>query len=372
MISPELTSRYSAVRESCQYRISGHPPMSMAEQLAAIAAQAEQFPGPDIYGTGELIESFEAEIARMLGKEATVFLPSGTMAQCIALRIWADRAGCRRVAFHATSHLQIHEQNAYRELYGLEADLIGDTRQVIHLADLQAMRQQPGAVLLELPMREIGGQLPDWEELQAQSQWARQRGIALHMDGARLWQCAPHYGRSLADIAALFDSVYVSFYKDIGGVAGSVLAGPADFVKEAKVWIRRAGGNLYSLFPYVLAAKAGMQRNLAALPEAVADAAWLAARLNEFDGWQTLPERPPTNLFHLSLPGEPESLVTRACQWSEEHGVFVLPLPRAVEEGTSIVEFSIGQALRSAPRDQWLRWLGSFWRSVNQPDAKSK
>ena len=364
MISPELMTRYSAVRESCLHRITGERPMTMADQLSAIADQAKQFDAPDVYGTGELIESFEIEIADMLGKEAAVFLPSGTMAQCIALRIWADRASSRQVAFHATSHLQIHEEGAHRELYGLEAELIGDPRQVISLADLQALQKKPAAVLLELPMREIGGQLPGWDELEAQSQWARQQGIALHLDGARLWQCSPHYGRSLAEITALFDSVYVSFYKDIGGIAGSVLAGPVDFIDEAKKWIRRAGGNLYSLFPYVLSARAGMQRNLASLPDAVADAAWLAERLNEFNGSKTLPRLPPTNLFHLCLQGTPESLIARACQWSEQHNVFLLPVPRAIYEGSSVIEFSIGQALRSASRDQWSHWLDSFFATA--------
>jgi threonine aldolase len=361
MISLELMTRYSAIRETCLHHITGHRPMTMADQLAAIGEQAKQFTGPDVYGTGELIESFEVEVAEMLGKEAAVFLPSGTMAQCIALRIWADRASSSQIAFHGTSHLQIHEQNAYHELYGLEAELIGDPRRVVSLADLQALEREPAAVLLELPMREIGGQLPSWEELDGQSQWARQQGIALHMDGARLWQCPPHYGRSLTEITALFDSVYVSFYKDIGGIAGSVLAGSVDFIDQAKMLIRRAGGNLYSLFPYVLAARAGMQRNLATLPDAVADAAWLAERFNDIQGLKTRPHLPPTNLFHLYMKGDPQSLITRACQWSEQHKVFLLPVPRAIADDYSVIEFSVGQALRLAPRDQWQHWLDSFF-----------
>lgn len=275
MISLELMARYSAIRETCLHHITGHRPMTMADQLAAIGEQTKQFAGPDVYGTGELIE--------------------------------------------------------------------------------------PAAVLLELPMREIGGQLPSWEELDAQSQWARQQGITLHMDGARLWQCPPHYGRSLTEITALFNSVYVSFYKDIGGIAGSVLAGSVDFIDQAKMLIRRAGGNLYSLFPYVLAARAGMQRNLATLPDAVADAAWLAERFNDIQGLKTLPHLPPTNLFHLYMKGDPQSLITRACQWSEQHKVFLLPVPRAIADDYSVIEFSIEQALRSAPRDQWQHWLDSFF-----------
>ena len=364
MIPSQLMNRYQAVRDDCQHRISGQLVMTMADQLAVMSQQALKFDSPDVYGKGDLIESFEASIADLLGKEAAIFLPSGTMAQNIALRIWADEAGLNRVGFHATSHLEVHEQSAYRELYNLEAQLLGEPDRVITLADLQAVNQPLAAILLELPMREIGGQLPDWEELQAQSQWAREQGIALHMDGARLWQCTPYYDRSMAEIAALFDSVYVSFYKDIGGIAGSVLAGPAEFAETARTWIRRAGGNLYALYPYVLAAKAGMERNLDALPQAVEDAHWLAQYLNQIPGLKTLPDVPPTNLFHLLAPYEPETLVEKACEWSERNKVFLLPVPRAQVDNHSIMEFSLGRAITTAPREQWQTWLANFFQHL--------
>ncbi len=76
MISPELMTRYSAAREACPHRISGALPMTMADQLAAIAEQAKQFDSPDVYGTGELIESFEIEIAEPMGQRARHCLAS--------------------------------------------------------------------------------------------------------------------------------------------------------------------------------------------------------------------------------------------------------------------------------------------------------
>ena len=93
-----------------------------------------------------------------------------------------------------------------------------------------------------MPQREIGGQLPSWSDLEAQVAWARDRGVAVHMDGARLWESGPFYERSYAEIAALFDSVYVSFYKGIGAIAGAALSGPAPFIGEARLWQRRSGG----------------------------------------------------------------------------------------------------------------------------------
>jgi threonine aldolase len=362
MIPAELKERYQALAASCRHRITGHPTLSMALQLEEIGRWAARYDAQDLYGTGELIESFQRDMAELLGKPAAVFLVSGTMAQNIALRLWADRAGQRRVGFHHTSHLQLHEHQAYRELYGLDGVLLGDSDRVPALHDLQNAGDL-AAVLLELPMREIGGQLPEWDDLHKQADWARGRGIKLHMDGARLWQCPPYYGRSMAEIADLFDSVYVSFYKDIGGIAGSVLAGPEDFIEAAKVGIARAGGSLYSLFPYVLAARAGLERNFVAMPEAVDSARWLAAEFRAM-GFKITPELPPTNLFHLHLPVEPEALVEHAIAFSEQHDVFIMPMPRAVKDDHSVMEFSLGRAIQQQSREQWQEWLQAFYTSL--------
>ena len=89
-------------------------------------------------------------------------------------------------------------------------------------------KEPVASLLLELPQRDLGGQLPTWDELVAQTAWAHEHGAAAHMDGARLWESAPFYGRSYAEISGLFDSIYVSFYKGIGALAGSALAGSAE------------------------------------------------------------------------------------------------------------------------------------------------
>src|SRR5258706_4527408 len=220
----------------CERARSGHGRLSMRDELAALAAEAGAEEERDVYGAGKLIEDFEHEISGMLSKPAAVFMPSGTMAQQIALRLWSERRGSATVAFHPTCHLDLHEERAYHALHGLRARLVGDARALITRADLSAIHEPVAALLLELPQREIGGLLPPWEELAAQAEWAHAHGVALHMDGARLWESAPFYERSYAEVAALFDSVYLSFYKGIGGIAGAALAGPADFIAEVRVW----------------------------------------------------------------------------------------------------------------------------------------
>ena len=130
----------------------------------------------------------------------------------------ADRSGRRGVAWHPTCHLEIHESRAYQLLHGLHARTVGAPDRLLTLADLEEVKETLGTLLLELPQREIGGQLPAWEELEAQVGWARERGLAVHLDGARLWEARTFYERPLSEIAGLFDSVYVSFYKGLGGM----------------------------------------------------------------------------------------------------------------------------------------------------------
>jgi threonine aldolase len=298
-----------AIFECCERFIWGHGPQRSREVLARLAEEVGEDEWPDSYGAGKLIDGFEREVAGLLGKEAAVFMPSGTMAQQIVVRIWSDRHGTRIITFHPTCHLEIHEAKGYAYLHGLQGLLVGNPRQLLTLADLDAIHEPVGVLLLELPQREIGGQLPAWEDLLAQTAWARERNIAVHMDGARLWEAAPFYDRPYAEIAALFDSVYVSFYKGVGGIAGAVLSGPANFIAEARVWQRRHGGNLVQLFPYVLAARAGLRQRLGRFPIYHERAVAVARTLAAIPGVTVKPDPPQTNMMHVYLRGDRERLV---------------------------------------------------------------
>ena len=286
--------------------------------LARLAADVGDDELDDRYGDGPIVEAFEARVADLLGAEAAVFMPSGTMAQQIALRIHAERRGRASVAFHPKCHLELHEEKAYARLHGLHAVLAGVAERPLSLEDLERVREPVAALVLELPQRELGGVLPAWEELEAQASWARGRGAALHLDGARLWEAAPWYGRSHAQIAGLFDTVYVSFYKGLGGLAGCALAGPADVVAEARVWQVRHGGRLPSLYPFVLAARIGLDVHLPRMEDRYRKAVEIGAALASHPAIDVVPDPPQTPLMHLLIRGDAERLVDAALDVAEE------------------------------------------------------
>ena len=313
-----MTKTLPEIIAGCERFLSGHHRRSVAEVAREIAESPLARERNDVYGKGGVVAALESEIAALLGKEAAVFMPSGTMAQQIALRIWCDESKSNRVAFHPTCHLELWEQGAYRELHRLDAKLIGARDRLITLEDLPT---DVALMLLELPQREIGGRLPTWDALVEQCDTARRMGIRLHLDGARVWECQPYYRRSYAEIASLFDSVYVSFYKTIGALPGAMLAGPAEFIESARVWQRRHGGNLYNQTMNAISAKICLDRRLPRIPDYVRKAAEVASILREFPRVRVVPDIPPTNMMHLYFEGGRDALTRSALRIAEEQKV---------------------------------------------------
>ena len=312
----------------CKNVLPGHGPRrGMKVIFQELADGLDGSETLDRYGTGDYLAAFEAEVAEMFGKPASVFLPSGTMAQQIALRIWCERSNNFTVAMHPTAHPETSEQFGYLFLHDLQRLPFGAPEslrnRMLTLKDFQSLGKKPGAILLELPYRPLGGQLPEWDELMAIHDWAQENKIPFHLDGARIWQCQPFYNKEYRQIGDLFDSLYVSFYKDLGGLCGSMLLGPEDFIEEAKLWQIRYGGRLFTQGPFVVSDRQGMQRILPQIDSWVKRARQIAAILSEFDQLTVNPNPPHVNFFQLYVKGDPEQMTQRHMSIAEETGTFL-------------------------------------------------
>lgn len=357
---PTLAESYG----KAPHRTTGNGPRNVNVLLESLRGVDGDTPS-DMYGRGETIGKFERKLAEMLGKEAAVFFPSGTMAQQIALRVWSDRKASKTVAYHPLCHLEIHEQDGLKELHHLEPVLLADEERLITLDDVKKMPENVACLLLELPQREIGGELPDYAELEDISAYCREQGIALHLDGARLFEILPYYGKTAAEVCALFDSVYVSFYKGVGGIAGAMLLGDADLAEQSKVWKRRHGGDLISLYPYILSSDYYLDLRLPKMAQYYEETKELAALYNAQPGIRTRPETPVSNMFHLHLDGLSASEAGPVIAGVQtETGVALVAYLKENGEHSCSTEIAIGDLYAGVPKDKLREAVGLLGRRL--------
>jgi threonine aldolase len=353
------------LRQRCTRFLNGHGWQDTARLLATIPPDTE----PDRYGDGGVVSALETEVACLLGKPSAVFVPSGTMAQQAVLRVHADRRGRRTVGFHPACHVDRHEGRGYERLHALTGRPIGDQNQLLTLSDLAAVAEPLAALLLELPQRDLGGQQPAWEDLQAQAAWAREHGAAVHMDGARLWESAAGYGRPPGEVAALFDTVYVSFYKGIGALPGCCVAGPADVIAEVREWRRRMGGTLFALWPSAASARTCLAQRLPRMPAYLEHARAIAAALAGLDGVRVVPDPPQVPMMHVLFQTSQEAFAAAARKLATERGLWAgRPTPPVTADPLTLrLELSVGEAT-CALKPAEIREIFAEFVSANHKD----
>lgn len=342
------------LRSQCEKFVHGHVPQKPGEEFALIADYCrENNFAPDIYGTGELINSFEEKVAKLLGFEAACFMPSGTMAQQIALKIYAGKTANQTFAIHPTSHLELHENHAYARLSNLKALIFGNKNRQLTAEDIENLSEPFAALIIEIPARELGGQLPVWKELEAIKKVMRKRGAFLHMDGARLWETKAFYRKSYAQICRGFDSVYVSFYKGIGALAGAILAGDAEFIKESRIWLRRFGGNLVQLHPFVASAARRFDNALTQMPKYLRRTKEVYKILKNIEGITFCPPAPEVNMFHLYFDSSAEKLTKARDKIAAEDKIWTAnSFQRTALENLSYTEIYAGEGLLQIGDDE--------------------
>ncbi|MGP4103322.1 threonine aldolase family protein [Nonomuraea sp. KM90] len=314
-------------------------PRVILEQMLALVDDDTPADGPE-----GPVAVLERRLAELLGKESALFFPSGTMAQQTALRVHADRRGRRTFAAHPRSHLDVWEEQGYNAVHGLRLRRTGDLHELLTAEDLAAIGEPLAAAVWELPQRDIGGRLPEWDDLREQVALVRATGAAAHLDGARLWEAQTYYQRPFDQIAALFDTVYVSLYKSLQGVRGAVLASDAATVEVARVWRQRLGGGIRDAWPLALAALVHLDALADAMPAYREHAIAIAAAINADGTARAYPDPPQTPLFHIHLPAPRQAIEQAGHAILTEHGIQLWGRVRsAPEPGRCSFEISVGE-----------------------------
>jgi threonine aldolase len=225
-------------------------PAEYARRLTSIAG-ADAF-RRDTYLHGGPVEELEGRFAAALGKEGALFLPTGTLANHLAVRVLAGER--RRVLVQEESHFYRDEGDCGQLLSGLNLVPLGPGRATLRLDEVTAAVAQAagppypapvGAIAIESPVRRTKGQAFDFEEMKRVCAYARAQGIGTHLDGARMFLAAAYTGVSPAQYSALFDTVYVSLYKYFNAPFGAILAGPRALLERVATLRHQFGSLIY-------------------------------------------------------------------------------------------------------------------------------
>ncbi|MDH5673336.1 MAG: low-specificity L-threonine aldolase [Myxococcales bacterium] len=289
------------------------PTAAMREAMAGAEV------GDDVYGDDPSVNALEERSAELLGKKAALFVPSGTMANQIALLLHCGRGD--EVLVGEGAHCMFYESGAGPAWAGVSFGVVG-TGGLFDAEQLRAALKpenihfpQSRLVAVENTHNRAGGRVFPQSDVEAIAALARERGLALHLDGARIWNAAVATGRSPAQLAAPFDSVSACFSKGLGAPVGSVLAGGREGIAKARRLRKMLGGGMRQAGILAAAALYALDHHRERLREDHDNARLLAERLSEVAGVGCEPDRVETNIVNFTLePGarmDAEELVAR-------------------------------------------------------------
>ncbi|MGH7545448.1 MAG: threonine aldolase family protein [Gemmatimonadota bacterium] len=290
-------------------------------------AIAEAEVGDDVLGDDPTVRTLQDRIAKLLGKEAALFFPSGTQANQTAILLHAE-AGTE-VICEAGAHIYHYEMGAPSAWAGVQLRPVPTPDGVLTADRVRAHVRPPSphllrtaAIMVENTHNSAGGKVIPLDALRGVRKVADEHGLPVHLDGARLWNASAASGVPLAEYAACADTVMVSFSKGLGCPIGSALAGPRALIERAWTTRKRLGGGMRQVGILAAAALYALDHNLARLEEDHRRAKRLAELANDVDGLEAA--EPDSNIVMIDL-GIPGLDADAALRRLAELGVLVVP-----------------------------------------------
>jgi threonine aldolase len=289
-------------------------------------AMAEAEVGDDVFGEDPTVHRLEARTAEILGKEAALFVPSGTMGNQLALRAHTEPGD--EVLVEANAHVYYYEAGGPAALSGVMCRCLAGQRGLFGAADVEAALRPPDAhfpptrlVCLENTHNRGGGSVWPLRQMAEVSAAAHRHGLRVHLDGARLWNAALAAGVSERDYAALCDSVNVCFSKGLGAPVGSALAGTREFIGRARRFRKQFGGGMRQAGILAAGALFALENHRARLAEDHRHARVLAEALSRMPGVELDLATVETNLVLFRVTAAPAAEVVARLK---DAGVLVL------------------------------------------------
>ncbi len=285
--------------------------------------------GDDVIDIDPTVVELQNEIAQMLGKEAAIFMPSGTMTNQIALRLHC-RTGDEFIC-ETGSHIYNYEQGAYAQLSGLAARTVDGKEKIIELDQLKNLIRPDNEHVVRTRLMTLenthnmgGGRVLPHEGVQEICDWAQQHGLKRHLDGARLFNAVVASGIGVDQWASHFDTVSVCFSKGLGAPVGSALVGSQEDIAVARRHRKLFGGGMRQAGVIAAGALYAIRNKVERLAEDHKCAKILAEAIEKTDGLELDPSTVDTNIVIFKVAqrlGDAASFVERL----EKNGVRCFP-----------------------------------------------
>jgi threonine aldolase len=318
------------------------------------AAMAAAEVGDDVFGDDPTVKRLESRVADMLGKEAALYVPSGTMSNQICLRLHCQPGD--EFLCETNCHILCYEQGAYAQLFGLAAQPIEGDHGVLHVEQLMG-RIRPHnehcvrtrLVCLENTHNRGAGRVQPYDDVAEICGWAAENGLARHLDGARLFNAVVASGISAADWASHFDTVSVCFSKGLGAPVGSALCGPADLIRQARRVRKALGGGMRQAGIIAAGALYALEHHVERLAEDHANARILAQTVRSTTGLKLDPETVDTNIVIFDIDEELGTAAAFSARLRDE-GVWMYPIAPQRIRAVTHLDISRAQIEHAAQR----------------------
>jgi threonine aldolase len=271
-------------------------------RAAMLAAEV----GDDVYGEDPTVNRLEERVATLLGKEAALFVPTGTMSNQVCIKVHTQPGD--ELLCETGCHIYYHEAGGPAVLSGVTCRTLDGDHGVLDVGQLEDKVRpddphhvRTRLVCLENTHNRGGGRVYPLESVRAIARWAGRHGLRMHLDGARLWNAVVATGVAAREWAAEFDSVSVCFSKGLGAPVGSALAGPRDFVATARRVRKLLGGGMRQAGFLAAAALYALDHHVERLAEDHRNARTVAAAVADTPGLRLNPPQVETNLVWFDV-----------------------------------------------------------------------